>query len=277
MTLLEFSLVVFAVSVAAGVLGSLVGVGGGIVLVPILTLLLDVDIRYAIGATIVSVIATSVGAAAKDTSQRRTNLRVAMFLAIASTAGALTGAYLTGVIPPRWLYVLFAMMMTLSAAAMFRRRSAPEGARTADRLADRLRLHGSYVDAAGDEPVPYRVARSGTGLTLMYVAGTVSGLLGVGSGILKVPTMDLAMRLPIKVSTGTSNFMIGITAAATAGVYFARGQINPLVAGPVAAGVLLGAAAGSRLLGRLRNSAVRLLFVAVLLWASAQMLLRGLQ
>lgn len=278
MTVLQFALVVFAISVGAGVLGSLLGVGGGIVIVPILTLLLDVEIRYAIGATIVSVIATSIGAAGDDTRQRRTNLRIAMFLCTASTAGALTGAYLTGVIVSRWLYVLFSGVMVLSAVAMFRKR-APRTASEArpDRTADRLRLHDSYVEAPSEAPVPYRIVGSGLGFVLMYVAGTMSGLLGIGSGILKVPTMDLAMRLPIKVSTGTSNFMIGITAAATAGVYFARGQINPFIAGPVAAGVLIGAAGGARLLGRLHSSAVRAVFVVVLLWAAAQMLLRGLR
>lgn len=276
MTPLEFTLVVFGVSLAAGVLGSLVGVGGGIVVVPALTLLLDVDIRVAIGATLVSVIATSSGAALGYARTRLTNFRLAMFLEVGATAGALTGAYLAGVVRARWLYVVFGVVMGFSALLMLRRRT-PGSRREGrdDRLADRLRLHDSYVDDAVGE-VGYRVSGSRTGLGLMYVAGTLSGLLGIGSGVLKVPAMDLAMRLPIKVSTGTSNFMIGVTAAASAGVYFTRGQINPFVAGPVAAGVLVGATIGAHLLQRLRGSAVRSVFVVVLLWVSVQMLLRGL-
>ena len=270
-------MVVFSLSVLAGVLGALVGVGGGIIVVPALTLLLDVDIRFAIGATLISVIATSSGAAVGFARGRLTNLRVAMFLETAATAGALTGAYVAGVVRARWLYVLFGVVMGFSALAMLRSRAGSR-ARTVppDRLADRLRLHDSYVDGAVHGEVPYRVSGSRTGLALMYVAGTMSGLLGIGSGVLKVPAMDLAMRLPIKVSTGTSNFMIGVTAAASAGVYFARGQIDPFIAGPVGAGVLVGATLGAQLLRRLNSSVVRSVFVAVLLWVAAQMLLRGI-
>lgn len=268
---------VFAVSVAAGLLGSLLGLGGGIIVVPALTLWLGVGLRFAIGASIVSVIATSSGAAAAYVRERMTNLRVAMFLEVATTAGAISGALLAGVVGARWLYVAFGVVMGYSALAMFRKRRevSPEGT-PSSALADRLRLHGSYFDEAAGREVDYRVTGARRGLGLMYVAGTVSGLLGIGSGALKVPAMDLAMRLPIKVSTATSNFMIGVTAAASAGIYFARGDIDPFIAGPVAAGVLVGATAGSRLLGRLHSSAVRTLFVVVLVGVSAQMLLRGL-
>ncbi len=278
MTPLMFTIVVFAVSVAAGVLGSLLGLGGGIIVVPALTLLLHVDIRFAIGASIVSVIATSSGAAAAYVRDGMTNLRVAMFLELGTTAGALSGAYLAGVVPVRTLYLVFGVVMGYSALAMFRKRHAALAAAVpADGLADRLRLHGSYVDEALGREIHYPVTGSTVGLGLMYVAGVVSGLLGIGSGALKVPAMDLAMRLPIKVSTATSNFMIGVTAAASAGVYFARGQVDPFVAGPVAMGVLTGALAGSRLLGRLHSSVIRTVFVAVLLWVSVEMLLKGLR
>jgi len=276
-TPLLFTLVVFTVSVGAGLLGSLLGLGGGIIVVPALTLLLHVDIRFAIGASIVSVIATSSGAAAAYVRDGMTNLRVAMFLELGTTAGALSGAYLAGVVPVRALYVVFGVVMGYSALAMFRKRHADLAvAVPADALADRLALHGSYVDEALGREVQYPVTGSTVGLVLMYVAGVVSGLLGIGSGALKVPAMDLAMRLPIKVSTATSNFMIGVTAAASAGVYFARGQVDPFVAGPVAMGVLTGALAGSRLLGRLQSSVIRKVFVAVLLWVSIEMLLKGL-
>jgi uncharacterized membrane protein YfcA len=275
-TPLTFTLIAFALSVGAGVLGSLLGLGGGIVVVPALTLLLHVDIRFAIGASIVSVIATSSGAAAAYVREGMTNLRVAMFLELGSTAGALSGAYLAGILPVRTLYLVFGVVMGYSALAMFRNRHRQLAAVVpADPLADRLRLHSSYTDDALGHEVEYRVTGSKLGLTLMYVAGLTSGLLGIGSGALKVPAMDLAMRLPIKVSTATSNFMIGVTAAASAGVYFARGDVDPFVAGPVAMGVLIGALAGSRLLGRLRSSVIRTVFVVVLLWVSLQMLLKG--
>ena len=278
MTPLLFCVTVFVVSVAAGVLGSLLGLGGGIIVVPALTLLLHVNIRFAIGASIVSVIATSSGAAAAYVRDGMTNLRVAMFLEMGTTAGALSGAYLAGVIPTRSLYLVFGVVMGYSALAMFRKRHADLAvAVPADALADRLNLHGSYVDEALGREIQYPVTGSTIGLGLMYVAGVVSGLLGIGSGALKVPAMDLAMRLPIKVSTATSNFMIGVTAAASAGVYFARGQVDPFVAGPVAMGVLTGALGGSRLLGRLQSSLIRKVFVAVLLWVSLEMLLKGVR
>ncbi len=278
MTPIEFFIAAFAISLAAGLLGSLLGLGGGIIVIPALTLLLGVDIRYAIGASIVAVIATSSGAAAAYVRERMTNLRVAMFLEIATTAGALSGAYLAGVISARWLYIIFGVIMGYSAIAMFRKRKQSLRADVLpDALADRLRLHASYYDEAAQEEIAYNVTRPKLGLGLMYVAGVVSGLLGIGSGALKVPAMDLAMRLPIKVSTATSNFMIGVTAAASAGVYFARGDINPFIAAPVATGVLGGATAGSRLLGRIDSAAIRTIFVVVLLWVSAQMLLKGVR
>lgn len=277
MTPALFTAEVLLLSIGAGLLGSLLGLGGGIIVVPGLTLLLGVDIRFAIGASIVSVIATSSGAAAAYVRERMTNLRVAMFLELATTTGAITGAFLAGAVTTRWLYITFGLLMGYSAVAMFRKRSEVRPAEVAPSpLADRLALHGSYFDEAAGEEIAYQVTGAARGLGLMYAAGTVSGLLGIGSGALKVPAMDLAMRLPIKVSTATSNFMIGVTAAASAGIYFARGDIDPFIAAPVAAGVLIGATAGARLLGRLRSTTVRAVFVVVLLWVSLEMLLRGL-
>jgi uncharacterized protein len=277
MTPIEFFVATLSLSVAAGLLGSLLGLGGGIIVIPGLTLLLGVDIRYAIGASIVSVIATSSGAAAAYVREHLANLRVAMFLEVATTTGALSGAYVAGLISVRWLYIIFGVVMAYSALAMFRKRhqSAQEDP-PPDALCDRLNLHSEYYDEATAAHVAYRVTHARTGLGLMYIAGLVSGLLGIGSGALKVPAMDLAMRLPIKVSTATSNFMIGVTAAASAGVYFARGDINPFIAAPVAGGVLAGATAGSRLLGRLQSSSVRAAFVVVLVVVSIQMFYKGL-
>ena len=206
-------------------------------MIPALTLALHVDIKYAIGASIVSIIATSSGAAAAYVRERMTNLRVAMVLEVATTLGALTGGYLSGRIAGRWLYVVFGVFMAGSAVMMLRKRR--EGGPIEERpapWADYLRLHSSYYDHALDREIAYRVVRTRVGLGLMYVAGMMSGLLGIGSGVLKVPAMDLAMRLPIKVSTATSNFMIGVTAAASAGVYLQRGYIDPGLAMPVMLG-----------------------------------------
>ena len=284
MTPLSFTLAVFGISFAAGFGGALLGLGGGIVVVPALTILLGIDIRFAIGASIVSVIATSSGAAAAYVRERITNLRVAMFLEIATASGALAGAILAGWIDRRWLHIVFAVVLFYSALAMLARLrkspsrpSRPSAVTPPDAWADRLRLHGSYFDPALGVEVRYRVARSRVGLALMFVAGAVSGLLGIGSGALKVPAMDLAMGLPMKASTATSNFMIGVTAAATAGVYFARGDIEPFVAAPVAVGVLIGALVGSRLLPHVRGRWIRLAFAGVLVFVAGGMLLQGIR
>ncbi|MGD9636744.1 MAG: sulfite exporter TauE/SafE family protein [Pirellulales bacterium] len=275
MSPLVFTVVVFASSLVAGVFGSLLGLGGGIIVVPVLTLALGIDIRYAIGASIVSVIATSSGAAAAYVREHLANLRVAMFLELATTTGAISGAFLAGLVDPRWLFIAFGLLLGYSAFAMLRRPHEDTQSVPADSLADRLRLHGAYFDPVTGIEHSYRVGRVKLGLVLMYLAGAVSGLLGIGSGAFKVPAMDLAMGLPIKVSTATSNFMIGVTAASSAGVYFSRGDIDPFVAGPVAAGILLGAFAGSRLLNRLPANRLRMAFVVVLLAIAIEMLYHG--
>ncbi|NOJ95907.1 sulfite exporter TauE/SafE family protein [Corallococcus sp. CA049B] len=275
----NFVAIVLCVSIGAGLLGSLLGLGGGLILIPVLTLVLKVDIRYAVGASIVSVIATSSGAAAAYVRDGLANMRVAMFLELATVAGAVTGAMLAGLVGGRALYFLFGAVMAYSALAMLRKLredGRPREEPPPDALADRLALHGSYYDVSTGGEVTYRVHRPLMGLGLMYVAGTVSGLLGIGSGALKVPAMDLAMGLPIKVSTATSNFMIGVTAAASAGIYFARGDIDPFIAGPVCVGVTLGAFMGSRYLTKLKSGSLRMLFVAVLLWVSYEMLSKGI-
>jgi uncharacterized membrane protein YfcA len=275
MSPLLFVIVVAAISVVAGFLGALLGLGGGIIIVPTLTLLLGVDIRLAIGASIVSVIATSSGAAAAYVRDRMANIRVAMFLELGTAAGAITGAYLAGILHPRFLFILFGLILAYSAFAMLRgRRSAEQGIEVGP-WARVLKLKSSYFDDAVGEEIVYQPVRARIGLALMYVAGVVSGLLGIGSGSLKVPAMDLAMELPIKVSTATSNFMIGVTAAASAGVYFSRGQIDPFIAGPVAIGVMGGAFIGSHTLGRISSRSVRFTFVVVLTIIAAQMLFKG--
>jgi uncharacterized membrane protein YfcA len=276
MTPLLFVAIVLVVSFVAGFLGALLGLGGGLIVVPALTLLLHVDIRLAIGASIISVIATSSGAAAAYVKEHLANIRVAMFLELGTASGAIVGAYLAGLVQPRWLYILFGAMLGYSAVAMLR---GVRGARDEDEppgaVSEWLQLNGSYFDHATGELVEYPVRRPLLGLGMMFGAGTVSGLLGVGSGALKVPAMDLGMGLPMKVSTATSNLMIGVTAAASAGLYFARGQIDPFIAAPVALGVLGGALLGSRALKHVSSRRLRRLFVVVLLLICTQMIWKG--
>jgi len=267
----------FGTSVMAGGTGAILGLGGGILLIPILTLFFGIDLHYAMGASIVSVIATSSGAAAAYLRTSLSNVRIGLFLVVATVSGALVGAALAGVVPPRLLQLLLGLALAYSTLTTLRqlRVELPEPTE-ADPLALRFGLEGAYYDAALDRDVKYRATRVRSGFGAMFGAGLLSGLLGIGSGAFKVLAMDHFMRLPMKVSTATSNFMIGITSAASAGIYFARGDIHPLVAAPVAVGVLVGAVFGTRLMARLRNTTIRKAFVPVLGWLAVSMILRGL-
>ncbi len=238
MNIAEFSLLTFIGSLTAGFLGSLTGLGGGVIIVPLLTLVLGVDIRYAIGASLVSVIATSCGAAAAYVKEGFSNIRLGMFLEMATTFGALLGAAVTGMISTQAIAVIFGIVLLYSAYLSARGRPSTAVRDTPDFLANHLHLDGEYPSRDG--PVSYRVHAIPTGFSLMFLAGTLSGLLGIGSGAVKVLAMDRAMRVPFKVSTTTSNFMIGVTAAASAGVYLNRGYIDPGLAMPVMLGVVLG-------------------------------------
>ncbi len=268
---------IFIVCIGAGLIGALSGVGGGIIVVPALTIIFGIDVRLAIGASIVSVIATSSGAAATYVRDRITDMRVGMFLELATTSGAVTGALLAALVAPASLLVLLGVVLLGSAGQQARRLGEevppsvePSGA------ALRLRLIGSYPDEKLGREVHYAARRVPLGFVLMGLAGLVSGLLGIGSGALKVLAMDGAMRLPMKVSTATSNFMIGVTAAASAGIYLGRGDVDPRIAAPVALGVLAGASIGARLLPRLSNRRVRLTFLPVLVAIGLETLARGL-
>jgi uncharacterized membrane protein YfcA len=273
---LGFTVVVLGISYTAGLLGSLVGVGGGIIVVPALTLLMGVSIQKAIAASIVAVIATSSGAASTYVAERIANLRLGMLLEIATVLGALSGACLAALTSGKALFLIFALVMAYTAWSMLRPMGRPVDP-APDALADRLRLHGSFFDRSLGREVSYRVARTKLGLAVSYVAGMASGLLGIGGGVFKVPVMNLAMGIPIKACTATSNFMIGVTAASSAAVYFMRGEVLPFVAAPVAMGVLFGAKTGARLLGGMRGSTIRLIFVAVLAVSAVKMLLEGLK
>lgn len=274
-----FEVSVTLVSIVAGAFGALLGLGGGFILIPFLTLVLGIHIHYAIGASLVSVIATSSGAASSYLRDRLTNIRVAIFLELGTTLGAITGVILAARIAPSGLYLLFSALLGWSAYSMLRRREVAGEVREVppDPLADRLRLHSVYPGGPQQTLVAYRVGRSRLGLALMYVAGCVSALLGIGSGILKVPAMDQAMRMPIKVSSATSNLMIGVTTATSAGIYFMRGDIIPGLAGPVALGVLIGSRFGSRLLARWSGQTIRWIFVVILVLVAIQMGVKGVQ
>lgn len=270
------ALKILIIALCAGFLGALLGLGGGIIITPSLTLLFGLDIRYAIGASIVSVIATSSGAAIAYLKDRLTNVRIGMFLEIGTTLGAITGAYLSGILDPKYLYIIFGALLLYSALMMIRKTKAelPQGVQEHP-MAAKLGLNGEYYDKVLARKVAYKVDGVYGGLGMMYGAGVLSGLLGIGSGIFKVMAMDLLMKLPLKVSSATSNFMIGVTAAASAGVYFLRGDIDPKIAAPVALGVLLGAAVGTRVMQRLRSKTIRLIFVPVLAFVSIQMIVKG--
>jgi uncharacterized protein len=275
-TLLSLWLI-FCCSMLAGVLGSLVGLGGGVLIVPLLTLAFRLPIQYAIGVSIVAVIATSSGAAAAYVRDRMTNIRIGMFLELGTTLGAITGAFLAGILASQLLFIVFGVVLFISIAPLLFKlgEELPAGVRN-DRWAKMLSLHGTYPDRYLSREVAYEVTRTPIGLAMMYMAGVISGLLGIGSGTLKVLAMDTIMRLPMKVSTTTSNFMIGVTAAASAGIYFARGDIPPLIAAPVALGILVGALVGARLLRRMSNRFVRMIFIPILAIIAVEMILRGM-
>jgi uncharacterized membrane protein YfcA len=267
----------FATSVGTGALGAMLGLGGGTLLVPILTIFFGVNLHYAMGASLVSVIATSSGAAAGFLWLGLSNLRVGLFLAVPTIVGALVGATLVGVVPAHVLELIFGVAIGIAGLLTLRqpRLEAPP-VPEADAVAVSFALEGVYYDHALGRDVPYRATSVKRGIGAMFGAGLLSGLLGIGAGAFTVLAMDSVLRLPMKVSTATSNFMIGITAAASAGVFFGRGDVNPLIAGPVAVGVLIGAFLGTRLLVRMTNTAVRRLFLVVVFYLSLSMIVRGL-
>jgi hypothetical protein len=262
--------VLLVIGFGASALGGMLGMAGGIFVVPLLTVACGYPIRVAIAASLVSVIACSSAGAAHYLRAGLTNLRLAVVLESATALGAVTGVAVMGVLPVSVLFALFAAILILSAQQMLARRGEVVAATTDG--PDRLRLSGAYPDAAG-QLVPYRVIRLRLGLVLMYGAGLISALLGIGSGVLKIPAMDTALRLPLKVSSATSNLMIGVTASASAGAYFLRGAILPEVAGPVAIGSVIGAVVGARFLIALASERLRILFVIVLIALAALMVL----
>lgn len=274
LNVLEFTFLVWAGSLAAGFLGALTGLGGGVVLVPLLTIFFKVDLHYAIGASLISVIATSSGSAAAYVKEGFSNIRIGMFLEIATTLGALLGAYLTAKVPPSAIAIIFGLMLMYSAYVARRTRPRTDVEIPPDPLATKLRMNGSFPDTSGIRH--YNVYRVPAGFGVMFGAGALSGLLGIGSGALKVVAMDQTMKIPFKVSTTTSNFMIGVTAAASAGIYLTRGYIDPGLAMPVMLGVLIGSLLGTRVLVRTQTKLLRLVFSGVIVLLGIEMLLKGL-
>ncbi|WP_306591630.1 sulfite exporter TauE/SafE family protein [Geothrix sp. 21YS21S-4] len=268
---------IFLIAIFAGTAGAMLGLGGGIIIVPVLTLIFGVSMRTAVAASTVSIIATSTGAAVAYLQDRLSNVRVAMWLEMGTATGALTGALVAGFVNQRLLFLLFGGLLAYSGWNMFRTRSA-ELLRDVvpDRVSKALRLGGSYHDQVLNRQVDYEVTRSIPGLIIMYFSGAAAGLLGIGAGIFKVPAMDQVMGLPFKVSTATSNFMIGVTAASGAVVYFVRGDVDPLITGPVVLGVLLGALIGARLMVRLKAATVRKLFIPLVAYTAVVMIYKGL-
>jgi uncharacterized membrane protein YfcA len=275
MNTLDFTTLIAIGSFAAGLLGALTGLGGGVVIVPLLTLLFGVDIHYAIGAALVSVIATSSGAAAAYVREGYSNIRVGMFLEVATTIGALAGAALVLYLRVSVISVIFGVVLLYSAYASLSDHAPSSANAKPDRIASWLRMDSTYPTPDGLES--YHVRGVPLGFALMFVAGVLSGLLGIGSGAVKVLAMDKAMKLPFKVSTTTSNFMIGVTAAAGAGIYLSRGYIDPGLAMPVMLGVLAGSLLGARILAGAKVRVLRLIFSGVIAVLAAEMIYNGLK
>lgn len=274
MTILLFTLILLAGAFLAGLLGSLTGLGGGVVIIPLLTLGFHVDIRYAIGTALIASIATSSGSASAYVKEGITNIRLGMFLEIATTTGAVVGALIAVFIPTNVVAIIFGCVLIFSALMSFRKKSEAISDDDVSKLARDLKLNGTYP--SGGNMVSYKVRHVPGGYFMMTFAGVMSGLLGIGSGALKVLAMDNIMRIPFKVSTTTSNFMIGVTAAASAVVYLQRGYISPGLCMPVVLGVLLGAFGGSRLLVKVNTKWLRIVFGVVITFLALQMIYNGL-
>lgn len=274
MSVLLFSLSLFGTSLLAGFLGAMTGLGGGVVIIPVLCLIFKVDIHYALGASLVSVIATSSGAAAAYVREGFSNIRIGMFLEVATTLGALLGAFLTAMVSGNWIGIIFGLVLMYSAWASLHKLQDTVQVQKPDPLALRLNLRGSFPEKGMHHE--YVAEHVPGAFGIMFIAGTLSGLLGIGSGAVKVLAMDYAMKLPFKVSTTTSNFMIGVTAAASAGIYLSRGYVLPSLAMPVMLGVLVGSLVGARVLARTHVKMIRLGFAVVIVALGIEMIFNGI-
>ncbi len=268
-----YSIILFVISISAGFLGSLLGLGGGIIVVPALTLLFGVDIRYAVAASLISIIATSSGAAASFLKDHLTNLRLAVLLEVGTVAGAMVGFIISSHIDTKWLFFLFGGFLFFSSIMMLKKKGDPLS-EVDHPWSVKLKLASSYPDGKGSL-IYYKVANVPLGLFSMFFAGILSAILGIGSGIFKVMAMDGAMKIPLKVSSATSNFMIGVTATASAGAFLMRGDIRPEIAAPVAVGIIVGSWIGAKVMTRMPAAQIRKIFVIVLTIVSIQMIIKG--
>ncbi|KRK63934.1 transport protein [Companilactobacillus tucceti DSM 20183] len=271
-------LLILLMGLFAGCLGAILGIGGGMIITPILTIMMGLDIKYAIGASIISVIATSSGSTIAYLKDDMLNLRVAMFLEIATTVGAIMGALLVGLFSSSFLYVLFGFFLLYSTYNMVRKLMDKKGENVYvghDLIVDKLKLSNTYYDKSEQKQVDYSMKNVPGGFIMMWAAGLASGLLGIGSGAFKVIAMDTIMKMPLKPSSATSNLMMGVTAAASATVYFFNGSIRPDIAGPLAIGVLVGATIGARIMQVLKPKIIRMIFIPIILYMGVQMVLKG--
>jgi len=273
MTILVFTLILLVGAYIAGFLGSLTGLGGGVIIIPLLTLVFHVDIRYAIGAALLASIATSSGAASAYVKEGITNIRLGMFLEIATTIGAVVGAFIAIYMPTNAIAVIFGMVLIFSAAMTVRKKHETKLTK-GSKLSEKLKLNSTYP--VNGEKVSYQLTNVAGGFSLMTLAGVLSGLLGIGSGSLKVLAMDSTMKIPFKVSTTTSNFMIGVTAAASAVVYLQRGYMDPGIAFPVVLGVLAGALTGAKILPKINPKILRVIFAVAITAVAIEMIINGI-
>lgn len=268
------SLLLLPISIIAGFVGSILGLGGGIIVVPVLTLGFGIDIKYAVAASLISIIATSSGAAASFLKDHLTNVRLAFLLEIGTVFGAMSGFLISSSLKSSALYLFFGGFLLFSTVMMFRQKRDPR-ADVNHPWADKLKLDSKFPDHG--QWIHYKVANVPFGLISMYVAGIFSALLGIGSGIFKIMAMDGAMKIPMKVSSATSNFMIGVTASASAGAYFIRGDIKPEIASPVALGIIIGAYIGARVMPKMNAASIRKVFIVVMGIVAFQMIMKGLK
>lgn len=276
--MLNQALILMLTGLAAGVLGAILGIGGGMIVTPVMTMLMGLPIQYAIAASVIAVIATSSGATIAYLRDDLLNLRVAMFLEIATTVGAIIGAIAAGFVPGNILYWLFGALLIFSTYNMVRKLIGKKDAIPApknDEIADKMRLNGSYYDKAAMKQVDYSVTNVPGGFAMMFGAGLASGMLGIGSGAFKVIAMDTIMHMPLKPSSATSNLMMGVTAAASATVYFFNGSLQPQIAAPLAIGILIGATIGTRVMVLLPTRVLRMIFVPIMGYMGIQMVLKG--
>ncbi len=271
--------ILFAGALFAGLIGSLTGLGGGVIIIPLLTLVFGVDIRYAIGTSLVSVIATSSGAASSYVKEGLLNIRIGMFLEIATTLGAIAGAAVAVFAPTHAIAIVFGLVLNYSAINSLREKIPEENGgnssvQKSEKWVRLLKAEGTYT--TGGETKSYKLRNLGGGFVVMSVAGILSGLLGIGSGAVKVIAMDSIMKIPFKVSTSTSNFMIGVTAAASAGIYLSRGYIDPVLSMPIMLGVLIGSMSGARILLKSQTKAIRIIFAIVITFLAAEMIYNGI-